>query len=591
MPPRLSRFVFLALAAVVSILAGPGVASAQFSPPSPSSPEAASGIVAKQLVRARRHLVVAANPLAADAGRDVLREGGSAVDAAIAVQLVLNLVEPQSSGLGGGAFLVHFEAARGAVTTLDGRETAPKSARSDMLLGADGVPLAFPEAVASGLSVGVPGLAPLLETAHRAHGRLPLSRLAAPAIKLAEDGFAISQRLHSVLRGAGPAATFNETARAMFFEPDGAPRPIGSKLVNPAFAATLRAFAQMGARALQSGPVADEIIKAVGSAPARPAEMTREDLANYATIERPAVCAAYRKHRICGMGPPSSGMLAIAQTLAIAEPFDLGTLPLGLDAMHIIAEAQKLAYADREAYVADPRFAIVPAGLLDAAYLDQRRKLIDTSAVMAKAEHGVPPGVVPKRTGVDATVEMAGTSHISIVDGDGNAVALTTTIENAFGSRLMAAGFMLNNQLTDFSFRPVDAAGVAIANAVEPGKRPRSSMSPTIVFGPDGALFAVLGSAGGSRIPLHVTKALVALIDWKLDAQAAADLAHFGSRNGPFEIEPAMAGVLPGLKMAARGHKVDYVSTPSGLHIIVRRADGTLEGGADPRREGEARGD
>ena len=291
------------------------------------------------------------------------------------------------------------------------------------------------------------------------------------------------------------------------------------------------------------------------------------------------------------MGPPSSGMIAIAQTLAFVAPHDLGKIPLGPDAMHIIAEAQKLAYADRDRYVADPDVVTVPGGLLDPEYLSARAKLVATDAVTAKAEPGVPPGVVPSRTGVDATIEQAGTSHVSIVDADGNAVALTTTIENAFGSRLMAAGFLLNNQLTDFSFRPVDAAGVPIANAVAAGKRPRSSMAPTIVFGPDGRLFAVLGSAGGSRIPLHVTKALVALIDWGLDAQAAADLAHFGSRNGPFEIETAMAGVMAGLKMAARGHTVEHVSAPSGLHIVVTRRDGTLEGGADPRREGEARGD
>ena len=315
-----------------------------------------------------------------------------------------------------------------------------------------------------------------------------------------------------------------------------------------------------------------------------------QDLAAYEAKERPAVCVPYRGYKVCGMGPPSSGGVTVGQVLALLEPRDLGSAPMNPAALHLIAEAEKLAYADRDRYISDPDQVPVPSGLLDASYLAERGKMIDPAKVMMKAEPGLPPGLA-KRTGIDATSESNGTSHISIVDAAGNAVALTTSIENAFGSRLMAGGFLLNNQLTDFSFRPVDVAGVPIANAVAGGKRPRSSMAPTIVLGPDGYVRWVIGSPGGSRIILYVVKAVVGLIDWKLDAQAAAALANFGSRNGPFEIENGPDAVTITAEMQKFGHQVQTADMTSGLHIVARASDGTLTGGADPRREGVAKGD
>ena len=321
------------------------------------------------------------------------------------------------------------------------------------------------------------------------------------------------------------------------------------------------------------------------------ARLTAADIAAYDAKERAPVCTSYRRYRICGMGPPSSGGLAAAMTLRLIEPFDLGRVPMNVTALHLIVEAQKLAYADRDRWLADPDKVKVPGGLLDTTYLGQRRGLIEAGKVRPRAEPGIPPGAGPKRSGADATVEIAGTTHLSVVDRAGNAVALTSSIEAGFGSGLMASGFLLNNQLTDFSFRTHDAEGRPIANAVAPGKRPRSSMAPTIVLDPRGNLFAVLGSPGGARIPLYVIKTAVGLIDWKLDAQAAVDLPNFGSRNGPLELEKDVAGAFVALQMKALGHEVRIGQMTSGTHLIVRRPGGGLEGGADPRREGLARGD
>jgi gamma-glutamyltranspeptidase/glutathione hydrolase len=585
--PNCRRLALTALAvALVACGAGPGAAQRT---PTPAAPEAATGIAAKPLATARTHMVAAANPLAVDAGLEMLDAGGSAVDAAIATQLVLNLVEPQSSGIGGGAFLLSWDQRRRQLKAYDGRETAPAAARPDRFLKPDGSPRAFEEAVFSGQSIGTPGLLRLLAMAHARHGRLPWARLFAPARRIAEEGFAVSPRLHALLAEHG-AAVFEARARAYFFDPEGKPHPPGHRLTSPDLALTLAAVAGTGADAFYGGPIAEAIVAAVASAPNHAGDLALADLAGYRAKERPPVCVSYRRHRVCGMGPPSSGGLTVAAVLKLIEPFDLGRTPLNPRALHLIAEAEKLAYADRDRYIADSDFSDVPAGLLDRRYLDARRRWIDPERAKGRAEAGEPPGAAGRRAGRDETAESAGTSHISIVDRDGNTVALTTTIENAFGARVMAAGFLLNNQLTDFSFRPRDAAGRDIANRVEPGKRPRSSMAPTIVLDESGRLRAVLGSPGGSRIILYVVKALVALIDWQADAQTAADLANFGSRNGPFEIEAAMAGPLPGLHMQARGHTVVAAHMTSGLHIVARRADGTLEGGADPRREGVARG-
>jgi gamma-glutamyltranspeptidase/glutathione hydrolase len=549
-------------------------------------------------------MVSAANPLAVEAGLEMLRAGGSAVDAAIAVQLVLNLVEPQSSGLGGGAFLLHWNAQAKELKTYDGRETAPASAKPDRFIR-EGRLLPFDEAVRSGLSIGVPGVALLLETAHKRHGKLPWPRLFGPALGLAEQGFHISPRLHLLLEQQG-ADSFAPAARRYFFTANGAAQPAGSLLKNPEFAATLRALQEKGASAFYAGPVARTIVGAVTGAPNHAGDMALEDLAAYEVKDRAPLCFAYRRHRFCGMGPPSSGGLAVAQVLQLLEPFDLGHgrgAAMNPRALHLIAEAEKLAFADRDFYVADPDFVPVPPTLLDPGYLAERRALMNAFAAMARPPPGKPPAMLRQGLGADATRESVGTSHISVIDAEGNAVAMTTTIEAAFGSRVWAAGFLLNNQLTDFSFRPRDSDGRPVANAVAAGKRPRSSMAPTIVFDEVDRVKAVLGSPGGARIILYVIKALVALIDWELDAQAAAALINFGSRGGAFEIEyePANSEALirpllstptvwHALRLKPFGHLIAPEVLTSGLHIIAVR-DGGLEGGADPRREGVARGD
>jgi gamma-glutamyltranspeptidase / glutathione hydrolase len=575
------------LASLIALVANPR-ADAQF-----AAPEGASGLSAKPLVTARRQMVVAAHPLAADAGLEILNAGGTAVDAMIATQLVLNLVEPQSSGLGGGAFLLTWTPATGALKSYDGRETAPATATPGQFMLADGARLPYADAAFSGRSVGVPGVMHLMETAYTVHGRLPWARLFEPAIKLAETGFPVSARLHTLLREASVdnGRRFAPGARAYFLDETGAPWPVGHLLKNPAFAETLRTLAAQGAGGFYTGPIAAAVVAGANAAPGLPAAMTLEDLAGYKTIERDPVCVTYRRHRICGMGPPSSGALTVGATLALIEPFDLGRTPMAPAGLHTIAEAEKLAFADRDFYIGDPGSVTVPAGMLNRAYLTLRRTLIVPDKAMLKASPGEPPGSLPRRAGLDATIEAAGTSHLSIVDAAGNAVALTTTIEQGFGSHRWAAGFLLNNQLTDFSFNPTDADGRPIANAVGPGKRPRSSMSPTLAFGPDNRLKAVLGSAGGSRIILHAVKTIVGVIDWQLDAQSAVDLPNFGSRNsGVFELETQVAGGLLGKKMQLYGHQVEPSNSASGLHLIIRRPDGTLEGGADARREGLARG-
>ena len=565
------------------------ISAAVMAQPSRDRPEGASGIAKKTTVRASKHMVAAAHPLASDAGRDILRRGGSAVDAAIATQLVLNLVEPQSSGIGGGAFLLHWDAAAKALVTYDGREKAPAAAKPDRFLNKDGSPMRFPSAVFSGRSVGVPGLVSMLAHAHERHGKLPWADLFRPAIDLARNGFSVGRRLNYLLSRWG-ARRFGKTARAYFFDAAGRPRPVGYRLKNPAFADTLEAIAKMGPKAFYEGAIAKAIVAAVNTAPRSLGDMTLEDLRSYRTDERPPVCITYRSRRVCGMGPPSSGGPTVAMVLKLIEPFDLGQEPLNLPAMHVILEAQKLAYADRDRYMADADFVPLPKGLLDDKYLASRRSLIDPNKAMRRAAPGKPPGTRQGLFGKDATNEGKGTSHISIVDGAGNAVSMTTTIESGFGSGLMVGGFLLNNELTDFSFLPKDSSGKPIANRVEGGKRPRSSMAPTIVFDEDGRLRMVVGSPGGSSIILYVLKTLIAYLDWDLGPQSAAALVNFGSRNGPVAIEPGPASGNVAAKLKALGHAVNQRSMASGVHVIVVTEQG-LFGGADPRREGVARGD
>jgi gamma-glutamyltranspeptidase / glutathione hydrolase len=575
--------------------------------PTRAAPEAASARQTRGLAVARQHMVSSANRHASEAGREMLREGGSAVDAAIAAQLVLNLVEPQSSGIGGGAFLLHFDAATRSLRAYDGRETAPAAAQPDRFLDADGKPIPFAIAIASGAAVGVPGTLAMLALAHRQHGRLPWARLFAPAITLARGGFPVSPRLALLLRWMG-ADAFSPAARRYFFDANGKAWPSGHRLRNPEFAETLEQLAREGARGLHEGALAERIIAAVSAGPAPAGDITRADLADYQPREREPVCVPYRELRVCGMGPPSSGAHTVGQTLRLIEPFDLGRgsrAALNARAMHIIAEAQKLAYADRNRYLADPDFVRIPPGLLETHYLERRRALIAPLRAGGRVKAGNPGRDSAHLFGDDATVEASGTSHISIIDGAGNAVAMTTTIEAAFGSRLWAAGFLLNNELTDFSFLHSDAQGRSIANRVGGGKRPRSSMAPTIVLDAAGEVKAVLGSPGGSRIILYVVKTLVALIDWEMDAQTAASLTNFGSQGRGFELESTTASAYDvltrpwawgstlwqALRLKPFGHRIDFDLMISGTHIVVRRGATHLEGGADPRREGVALGD
>jgi gamma-glutamyltranspeptidase/glutathione hydrolase len=589
-PPRLAGEIRLALAfAVLGVFLCTVRVQAQ---DRQAAPEAATGWMGRTLATAKSQMVSAANPYAVEAGLEILRAGGSAADAAIAVQLVLNLVEPQSSGIGGGAFILHWNAERKELRTYDGRETAPMAAKPDRFL-VEGEPRGIEDAIYSGLSIGVPGTLRALELLHKQQGKLPWARLFAPAIKLAADGFRVPSRLHLLLRWYG-ADSFSPAARRYFFDQTGSARPSGYLLRNPEFAATLRVIAERGADAFYTGPIAEAIVRAVQTAP-NAGDMTLADLAGYRAKEREPLCATYRDNRICSMGPPSSGGIAVAQTLKLLEPFDLGTSPTSAmngKALHLIAEAQKLAFADRDHYIGDPDFVPAPSGLLESRYLDTRRALIDQGAAMLRPSPGKLPEVGSRTLGDDETVEQPGTSHFSIVDAGGNVLSMTTTIESAFGSGVWTGGFLLNNELTDFAFRPVDRSGRPLANAVGPGKRPRSSMAPIIAFDAEGRPWAALGSVGGSRIILYVVKALVALIDWRVDAQEATTLMNFGSRGGPFEIEVDHAqAVWHALKVKPYGHRVSADLLTSGTHIILMRKDGTLEGGADPRREGAARGD
>lgn len=577
---RLSLFLTLS-----SALLATQMAIAQTQTP---APEAATGRATKMLGTAQRFMAAAANPLAATAGRDILRAGGSATDAAIAIQLVLNLVEPQSSGIGGGAFFVHWDETGRKVTTLDGRETAPAAARPDRFMR-DGKPMPFREAVVGGRSVGVPGTLKLLEEAHRRWGKLPWADVVSPALKLAEEGFAISPRLNGLLAGEKDLAK-NALAAAYFYEPDGKAKAVGTVLKNPAFAATLRAVAAQGSEAFYKGAIAEDIVATVTGHPTNPGDITLADLAAYKVEEREAVCGAYRIWRLCGMGPPSSGAVALQQMLGILEGQDLRRMGPGTDAAHWFTEAGRLAFADRALYLADPAFISVPVrGLIDQDYIRSRAGLVSPERSMGRAKPGDPPHRRAQLLAPSDGIEN-GTSHISVVDADGNAVAMTTTIEDGFGSRLMTkGGFLLNNELTDFNFAP-EEDGKPVANRVEPGKRPRSSMAPTLVFDAFGRLHAVVGSPGGSQIIGYVAKTLVALLDWKMDPQQAVDFGNFGSRNGPTELEKGTEAEAWKAALEAKGHEVRLLEMTSGTQAIVKTPEGFL-GGADGRREGVAIGD
>ena len=533
-----------------------------------------------------KFMISAANPLAAKAGMKMLRLGGSAVDATIAAQMVLTLVEPQSSGIGGGAFLMHYDGANRKVESYDGREKAPMSAKPEMFIE-NGKRMKFLEAAASGISVGVPGLVRMLELAHREHGKLPWNRLFQPAIELAERGFSISHRLTNLL-SSEKILRQTPSARNYFYTADGENKPVGSLIKNPALAKTLRLIASGGADAFYHGHIATGIIDTVGSANKNPSGMTLADIASYEAVKRPPICTSYRQWQVCGVGPPSSGGIAVAQILGILEHFDLSAIdPASLMAVHLVGEASALAFADRNAYLADSDFIPVPVdSMLDRVYLKSRASLISSNRAGPKRNPGNPAKFSTFSYSPDETKKGLSTSHISTIDANGNSVSMTTSIETVFGSRLMTGGFILNNQLTDFSFHPM-RAHKPVANRVAPGKRPRSSMSPTLVLDREGRLIMAIGSPGGSRIIGYVTKTLVAVLDWNKDIQSAIDMPFFLNRNGAMELEKGttLKFLKPGLERL--GHKVKLISRASGLHGI-RVVDDGLQGGADKRREGVA---
>lgn len=535
-------------------------------------------------------VIVASHPLASEAGAEMLARGGSAVDAAIAAQMVMTLVEPQSSGIGGGLFLLHHDPRTGLIENYDGRETAPASVAPNLFMGADGKPLGFIEAAVGGRSVGVPGAIATLWLAHREHGRLPWADLFQPAIRLAREGFPVSARLAKVI-GMVPSLDFIP-ATAAYFKPGGKPLAEGDILKNPALADTLSRVAAEGPAGFYSGPVAQAIVDAVTQAPRGAVALTLNDLRAFRPSKRPTLCGTYRTYRICGMRPPSSGGVATLQILKLLERFDMGALaPSSPQAVHLFVEAQRLAFADRAAFLGDPDFVPVPVtGLLSWPYLKARSRLIDPARALAPAMvlPGDPRGAsrLYRRLRIPDHSKPS-TAHVSVRDARGQVVAMTTTVEGPFGSHLMAAGFMLNNQLSDFAFAPTGDNRL-LANAPTAGKRPLSSMSPTLVFDARGRLFAVIGSPGGWRIIPYVTKTLVGLIDWKMDMATAIALPNVTSRSALVELEKDRGLEAVGEALVAMGHEVKFIEQTSGLNgmrITGRRVDAA----ADPRREGAVR--
>jgi gamma-glutamyltranspeptidase/glutathione hydrolase len=552
----------------------------------PVNPEEATGWTEKALSRADKYMISAANPHASEAGLAIMDAGGSAVDAAIAAQLVLSLVEPQSSGLGGGGFMMVFDAANLQLRAYDARETAPANADKNYFrVGGEVLP--FWDAVNSGLAVGAPGLLRGLEKMHADGGRLPWATLFSPAIKLAREGFAVSPRLHSLLQRSKKLRE-SQTARSYFYDAKGEPRPVGYVLKNPDLADVLEQVARQGADAFYEGVIAHDMVSAVQSHPT-PGALSLPDLVYYDAVPREPLCVAYLEYELCGVGPPSSGPVTVMQILRLLNHTDiLHYAPNSLEAVHLFAEAGKLACADRDVYIADPAFAPFPVNtLLASDYIARRAALIEPGRAMPRARAGKPLGR-KESFGQDQSPELPSTTHVSVVDGQGNVVSMTTSVESAFGSKIMVRGFLLNNQLTDFSLRGMDNAGRPVANRVEPGKRPRSSMAPMIVLR-DGQPYMAIGAPGGPFIISFVAKTLLGVLGWGLDIQTAIELPNRGSCNYGTEIEKgteleALAGPLE--KM---GHDVRLESLPSGLQAVVITPDG-LEGGVDPRREGVALG-
>lgn len=575
------KFALAAVVLVGALLGGPALAQR-------ATPELASGHVSRPAVSTRQFMAVTANPYATDAAVAVLRAGGSATDAAIAALLVLNVVEPQSSGIGGGGFLLHVEGSTGARVAYDGRERAPGTADERLFIDAAGKPMGFFEAVVGGRSVGVPGLLRMFELAHADHGRIPWPRLVEPAIELAESGFPVSERLH-VLLEADRFLRADPAARELFYTPSGDALPVGSRLRNPALAATLRAIANHGVAAFYEGPLARAMVERVRRVD-NPGTLSLNDLAHYRAVRRPVLCGPYRGYEVCGMPPPSSGGGTVLEILGVLEHFQLDArAPASAFAMHLFAEASRVAFADRDAWYGDPdTMPVHPSALLTPDYLSRRAALIDLTEA---AVGGAAPGMPGKAAAVDAvSPELPSTTHLSIVDAQGNAVSLTASIENAFGSRTMVAGFLLNNQLTDFSFQPRDERGLH-PNRAGAGRQPRSSMAPTLVFDGQGRLHAVLGSPGGSHIINYVAQTLVGLLDWKMPPDEVIAMPHASNRNRLTEVEDTPEGRALAVELATLfGHQVKLRDLTSGLHVIVRTPEGWV-GAADPRREGTVGGD
>ncbi len=605
-PPRAALTVsaLTALLSACSALQSPSSGSlatrANIEPEQLLSPEAASGYKEKAGWSHARYSVAAANPLATAAGYQMLRAGGSALDAAIAIQMVLTLVEPQSSGIGGGAFLLYFDGKD--TLAYDGRETAPAAATPELFIGADGKPMPFMQGVVGGRSVGVPGVVRMLELAHAKHGTLPWASLFEPAIQLAEEGFAVSPRLHTLLAGEKELIK-DPIAAAYFYDAQGKPWPVGHKLKNPELAKVLRAIAKDKSKALHEGPIAQAIVDKVRSHPSNPGVLSLRDMEKYQAKVREPFCNDYQaanqqNYRLCGMPPPSSGAIAIAQILGMVPAQSASRslqdkLPTA-DWLHRYTEASRLAFADRAQFVADPDFVAAPGGdwktLIAPAYLQSRAALIGEQS-MKTAKPGNPVPNAKLSYAPMPTQTEYGTSHISVIDANGHALAMTTTIEAAFGSRQMVNGFLLNNELTDFSFAPSDAEGKPIANRVEPGKRPRSSMSPTLVFNKaDNTLFMSAGSPGGALIIHYTAKTLYGVLNWGMSPQEAMNLPNFGSTNGPTLLEQQRFSPDTVKALQAKGHEVREMDMTSGLQAIVR-LNNALQGGADPRREGVVMGE
>lgn len=550
------------------------------------APEAATGLTKQNLLEGKEWMIASANPYASEAGAEMLRKGGNAIDAMVATQLVLGLVEPQSSGIGGGAFLVYWDAKKNALTTFDGRETAPLEVTPQLFQDEEGQPLKFYDAVVGGRSVGTPGTVKLMWDTHQKLGKLDWKTLLEPAIDLATNGFTVSPRLATLVDNDQEFLQRSPAAKAYFFNQDGSPIKAGQQLKNPDYAKTLQAISEQGAKAFYQGKIAQDIVNTVRNETSNPGVLNLIDFTAYQVKEREPVCAPYRQYAICGMGPPSSGALALGQIMGILSHYPISDM--GKDneqSWRLLGDASRLAFADRGKYMADSDYVPMPTqGLLDRDYLEKRAELLKGNKALTETSAGSPPWSHVNNYALDEAIELPSTSHLSIVDKDRNVVSITTTIENGFGSRLMVGGFLLNNELTDFSFRShVD--GVPIANRIEPGKRPRSSMAPTIVM-ENNQPYMAIGSPGGSQIIGYVAKTLVAHLDWGLNLQQAIDLPNMNNRFGSFEIEKDTTAESWVPKLEKLGFKVQVKELNSGVQAIKLQGN-SLVGAADPRREGK----